>query len=554
MKNPLDTSPVHQAKFAVLVLMACVGGLYGQFLDNAIIFDDLYFFMVDTSGAQPVDSYVFSLFGLRSLPYATLTWTKELFGLGLVNFRLGNLFLHMATVLALYGFVKYILVVAYTGKSSEAMTASQGAFLAAFLFALHPLATYAVGYLVQRTIIMASLFSLLAMLAYAKGSLENKPAWLWLSVPLYYLAVFSKEHAIMLVAVLVVLTVLLHSDWRDKLRSHLAVFAALACIALVVVWLRKELAGYAYEPDAKGMLGKELGALAYPLSVVTQCGLFFKYVALWLVPNTAWTSIDMRETFVRSLVSPHALAVPAYIAWGAAAVWLLFKRGNKGLLGFAMLCPWLMFFTELYSVRIQEPFVIYRSYLWASAGFMAVPVLLAGVNRKMVTLVFAAVGVTLLMLSMERMMTFSNPILVWDDARKLVEKNPQALGAERIYYNLGRHQLLNDMLVPSEQNLSKAIAIDPNFPQAQGALGAVYVKQRLWSKAIAQYTLASAIDKKLGAAPSSVYLVGRARAYESAGQPDKAIVDYLQACQIDQRVCESLRKSANKGQHKGHPP
>lgn len=546
MRNQLDKLSNHQAKFAVLVLMVCVGGLYGQFLGNPIIFDDLYFFIVDANGTQPVDSYVFSLFGLRSLPYATLTWTKNLFGLDLVNFRLGNLFLHMATVLALYAFVKYILAVAYTGKTSEAMTASQGAFLAAFLFALHPLAIYAVGYLVQRTILMATLFSLLAMFVYAKGSLENKPGWLWLSVPLYYLAVFSKEHAIMLVAVLGALTVFLHADWRTKLRVHWPLFAVLAMIAVGVVWSRKEMAGYAYEPDAKAMLGLESGPLAYPLSVITQCGLFFKYVALWLVPNTAWTSIDMRETFVQSLLSPHALAVPAYIAWGAVAVWLMFKRGNKGLLGLAMLFPWLMFLTELYSVRIQEPFVLYRSYLWASAGFMAVPVLLAGVNRKMLTLVFAAVGLTLLMLSMERMMTFSNPILVWEDARKLVEKTPHALGAERIYYNLGRHQLLNDMLVPSEQNLSKAIAIDHNFAQAHGALGAVYVKQRLWDKSISEYSLASAINKKLGEAPSSVYLVGRARAYEGAGQLDKAIADYLEACKIDQRVCETLRKSAIK--------
>lgn len=369
-------------------MILSVTGLYGQFLNNQLIFDDLNFFMTNASGTQSVDSYTFSFIGLRSLPYATLTWTKTLFGLDLVNFRLGNLFLHMATVLALYAFLKYMLSVAYTGKTSEAMTASQGAFLAAFLFALHPLATYAVGYLVQRTILMATLFSLLAMWVYAKGSLENKPWWLWLCVPLYYLAVFSKEHAIMLVAVLAALTVLLHADWRGKLRAHWALFAVLAVIAIGVVWSRKEMAGYAYEPDAKGMLGLELGPLAYPLSVITQCGLFFKYVVLWLVPNTAWTSIDMRETFVRSLASPHALAVPAYLAWGALAAWLLFKRGNKGLLGFAMLFPWLMFLTELYSVRIQEPFVIYRSYLWASAGLMAVPVLLAGVNRKMLTLVF----------------------------------------------------------------------------------------------------------------------------------------------------------------------
>ena len=544
MKTFVNKLTILYTPFAAAILLICVAGLYCQFLNNPIIFDDLYFFMTDANGVQPTDNYVFSMLELRSLPYSTLAWTKYLFGLDLIYFRLGNLFLHAATVLALYAFLKFLLTAVYSGKNPDSMNANQAAFLAALLFALNPMATYAVGYLVQRTIIMATLFSLLAMLVYAKGCVENKTMWLWFTVPLYYLAVYSKEHAIMMVAVVGALTVLLHSDWRAKLRARWALFAVMACIAAMVVWGRKEMAGYAYEPDAKYMLGKEVGALAYPLSVITQCGLFFKYLLLWILPNTTWTSIDMRETFVRSLLSPQTSAVLAFLAWGATALWLMIKRGNKGLVGFAMLFPWILFFSELYSVRIQEPFVLYRSYLWASAGFAALPVLLAGVSRKVLTLVFTAIGLTFLMLSMERMMTFSNPILVWEDAKKLVEDKPKALGAERIYYNLARHQLLSDMLNPSEQNILKAITIDPDFAQAHGVLGAVYIKRELWEKSIAQYSMASRINQKHGEVPSSVYLVGRARAYEGAGESGKAIADYLEACRIDQRVCETLRKSA----------
>jgi len=534
----------HQTPIAVFVLLICVAGLYGQFLWNPIIFDDLSFFIADAQGTQPVDSFTYSPLSIRSLPYATLAWTKALFGLELVYFRLGNLLLHAATVLALYAFLKYLFSVVYTGRTSELLSAKQAALLAAFLFALHPMATYAVGYLVQRTIIMATLFGLLSMLAYAKGSVENKPWWLWCSVPLYYLSVYSKEHAIMVVATLGALTVLLHIDWLAKFKARWILFVVMVGISALVVVSRKELAGSAYEPDAIGLLGKDLGALAYPLSVITQCGLFFKYLLLWVLPNTAWTSIDMRETFVRSLVSPYVVAVFAYLTWGAISMWLLTKRGNKGLAGFAMFFPWVLFFSELYSVRIQEPFVLYRSYLWASAGFAVLPVILSGVNRRILILIFTGVGLTFLMLSMERMATFSNPILVWEDAKKLVVGKPNALGTERIYYNLGRHQLLNDMLNSSEQNLLQAIAIDPDFAQAHGALGAVYIKKELWGKSIAEYTMASTINKNLGEVQSSVYLVGRARAYEGFGDSQKAIADYLDACRMDQRVCETLRKSA----------
>jgi len=545
MKTVLTKIISYQKQLSVLVLLISVVVLYGQFLWNPIIFDDLPFFMLDTQGVQPVDSFIYSPLGLRSLPYATLAWTRTLFGLDLIYFRLGNLLLHAATVLALHSFLKYLFSAVYLRKTADSLSANQAALMAALLFALHPMATYAVGYLVQRTIVMATLFSLLSMLAYTKGGVENKPLWMWCSVPLYYLAVYSKEHAIMLVAVLGALTVLLHPDWRTKLKARWGLFAVMACIAVLVVLTRKELFGSVYEPDAKNMLGKDYGALAYPLSVITQCGLFFKYLLLWILPNTAWTSIDMRETFVRSLLSPYAVAVLAYLAWGATAVWLLVKRGNQGLAGFAMLFPWVLFLSELYSVRIQEPFVLYRSYLWASAGFAVLPVLLADINRKLLALVFAVVGLTFLMLSMERMMTFSNSILVWEDAKKLVEGKPKGLGAERIYYNLGRNQLLNDMIDSSFENLQKAIAIDPDYAPAHGVLGAVYIKQGQWEKAITQYTMARAINQKRGEAPSSVYLMGRARAYEGSGALQNAIKDYLEACRIDQRVCETLRKSAS---------
>ena len=141
-------------------------------------------------------------------------------------------------------------------------------------------------------------------------------------------------------------------------------------------------------------------------------------------------------------------------------------------------------------------------------------------------------------------MTFSNPILVWEDAKKLIDGKPNVLGAERIYYNLGRHQLLSGMLISSEQNQLKAISIDPEFAQSHAALGAVYIQEKRWNKAITEYTTAIAINQKRGEVTSSVYLVGRARAYEGSGESQKAIFDYLNACRVDQRVCEALRKSA----------
>ena len=124
---------------------------------------------------------------------------------------------------------------------------------------------------------MSTLFSLLALLVYVQGSVRQKPLWQWMSVPFYYLAVFSKEHAIMLPAVLIALTVLLHDDWWSKLKQRWLIFATLAVIAMFSVFILVsgigiDLLGSVYEPNGVEMLRQNDSKLAYPLSVIRNHG------------------------------------------------------------------------------------------------------------------------------------------------------------------------------------------------------------------------------------------------------------------------------------------
>ena len=452
--------------------------------------------------------------------------------------------LHAATVVALYFFLQRVLARVYVAKTHDSLTAQQAALFSALVFALHPVATYAAGYLIQRTILMATLFALLTLLCYVQGSLSARRWQLWLSLPLFYLAVYSKEHAVTLILVLPVLAMLLYEDWRAQLRAQWALFTALLCVVALVVVAKRGILGSVYEIDAPLMLSSNNGDYVYARSVITQCGLFFKYVWLWVLPNITQMSIDMREPFARSVASFQLAWVALYLAWGGLAVWLLRQRGNRSLLGFAMLFPWLMFWTELVSVRIQEPFVLYRSYLWMGVGLLALPVALNGVGRKQVALLGLVILATFMMLSMERLITLSDPTLVWADAKDRLHGRTDLQGADRIYYNLSRHQLDNGMLGESEENAKMAVSIAPEFAQAHALLGAVYKARGKWVLSIEQYTLGRNIDIQSGKPPQSVYLMGRAKAYEGNGQLELAVADYLEACRIDIYVCDQLRKSA----------
>jgi len=534
---------INQTDILVVLLVAAVSALYGQFLWNPLIFDDLLPFMTDNVGNQLVSSYHFSLIELHSLPMVTLAWTKAWFGLDLINFRVGNLLLHAMVVLALFFFLDKLFASMKIVLNKNEIAPRNTAFFAALLFALHPVSTYAAGYLIQRTIVMATLFCLLSMLAYVHGSTRKKPLWLWMSVPFYYLAVFCKEHAVMLPAVLLALTILLHDDWQAKLKQRWAVFAALAAIAVYVISL-KSIVGSVYElnapellqANASGTTGGTDVALSYPLSIITQSWLFFKYALLWIFPNPNWMSIDMREPFARSFFSPYLLATSGFAAWGIAACWLLLKRGRLGLVGFAMLFPWLMFFTEFSTVRIQEVFVLYRSYLWATGAFCLLPVVFSRFDGRTATFILSAIAVAMMPISMERLETLSSPLYLWSDAEKLVHGRPDLPGAYRIYYNLGTELVKIDNPDQGIADLKLSIALSKDFAEGYGNLGGAYMKKGDWQNAVTSFSKAIEISRQRGKSISK-QIYGRATAYEKMGDLLKAQADYKESCRLSNKGC-----------------
>ena len=562
----------------IYLLAATIVMMYGQFLWNPVVFDDIPFFLLDNFGNQPISKYRYLPFELRSLPYATLAWTKSIYGLDLIYFRIGNLILHAAVSISLFFFLELLFESALNRAPSNQLSHRHAAFFAALMFALHPVSTYAVGYLVQRTILMATLFCLLAMIAYVYGIVYRRPAWQWVSVLLYFLAVFSKEHAIMLPFALIALTMFLEVDWRVKLRAQWLQFAAYAAISACVILVMRGVLGSVYEPLVAEMMNGQLGKFAYPLSILTQSWLFFKYIVLWLLPNPSWMSIDMREPFAKSVISTYFFVFCIFLTWGVFAVWLLLKRRLIGLVGFAMIFPWLMFMTELATVRFQEIFVLYRSYLWAVGAFCLLPVLFSRIGKKLAAVILMMVAAAMFTISMERMVTMSQLLFLWDDAAKLVKGRDEVPGVYRVYYNRGTARIALGMLEPAIFDFKKVISLYPELPdgyqnlgvvysglnrkpeaiaaflksievaaglrkeymQAHGNLAIVYEKSDESEKAITEFGKAIAIARRQGVATGFPYYMARAEIYEKLGEFQKAQADYQEACTRAKKGCDKL--------------
>jgi hypothetical protein len=526
-----------------LILVLAVAAVYGPFLWNPIVFDDLAFFM---PGSDLLDNFThsFSLFEIRWLPYATIAWTKRLFGIDLIWFRLGDLFLHALVGVALYFFLRrlYQQVMASSLAEADSQPWLVGAFIAALLFAIHPVAVYGAGYLIQRTIVMSTLFSLLALIAYLKGLEQDDRPWLWVSVAFYLLAVLSKEAAIMLPAIMLAITVVVAGTDRALIRRLWPIYLACFMVALYVLSQKMGMMGTAYEIDASRMLenaaekttsGVMVSAVTgngehyHLLSVFNQCAFFFKYLGLWIFPDPDWMSVDMREPFAGSLLSLYLLAVLGFLTYGGVALRLLFKRGSLGLIGLAMVFPWLLFFPEFSVIRIQESFVLYRSYLWMPGIFIALPLLMMQIKPRIAIISGTLLAVILSLVAVDRLTTFSHPLLLWDDAEKLVHERRDLPGIDRIYGNRGKYFGDVKRYPDAIADYKIALSLRPDNANYYLGMAFAYLNMEDYLTALATFSKSIELDSKRMRA-----YYGRGKANEGGGNKRAALADFEKSCEM----------------------
>jgi len=520
----------------IAILLLVVLALYAKSLHAPLVFDDLDFFENPVTISKYGHRY-FS-FDLRWLSYATFSWTVSWFGLHVFWLRLGNVLLHAANAIALFFLLRRLFQATLTSiEAQEDIPPALVwfAFFGALIFALHPVSVYGVAYLIERSILMATLFVLLMLLAYLEGILRGSWQWMVAAALLYFAAVYSKEHSIAAPGVALALTFLIRKPSLALFRQITPYFILTTLIAVSVLLSVKGLLGHAYEPNAVGMLdlsAKKQGLAELPnthlLSILTQSFLFFKYLGLWLLPNPAWMSVDMREPFALSYLSwPYTFGGIAFLTYPCVAVWLLLKRGSLGLLGFALLFPWLLYSTEFSTVRIQEPFVLYRSYLWMPGLFAALPVMFGWIVPRRIFIALGIVGLLLIPLTLNRLNTFSSTLLLWDDAEKLVRDKPDAYGVERIYTNRGNKLFQLKRYDEAIADFSKAIAVFPNDELVYGSRGKAYYFLGKYPEAVLDFNHAIAIK------PDSrrVYY-DRALAYRALGDFTAAQDDLRKSCSL----------------------
>lgn len=540
-----------QLKWALApaILLLAVAVLYGGFLFNPAVFDDGHLFQSDTLLRYARGDVSLAP---RSLAYLSYGLSHSFFGRDMLALRLPGLFFHAGVAIALYVFLRELWLAVLPPQRPGQLPYTGIALLAALIFALHPVAVYGAGYLMQRTIVLATLFALLMWWSLLRGLRCQQSLWLWASAGFYALALLSKEHVVMAPAVSVALSLLW---WRSSNSSPATfdrfarkvgpLFLAYIVLGALVVLQMKGVLGRAYEPWAEGTAAELLdpkidASMLFSLSVFNQAGLFFKYLGLWVVPGPMWLSVDMREGFATSFWTwPQTLSFVGFWLYPFIAAALLWRSGRGGILGFGLLAPWLLFLTEISTVRIQEPFVLYRSYLWSAPAFASLVVVFGAMEARRATVGLGLIALAFFPLAYQRLQTFSHPLLLWDDAAALIEGKGDIgmIGASRIYLSRGKAFEAEGKVTLAIADYSRALEENSRFYQPYLLLnrGASYFALRLYTEALNDFNAVISMRDILDASIKDVLLgnafMGRGVVLKALNRESEATLSFRQACE-----------------------
>jgi Tfp pilus assembly protein PilF len=460
----------------------------------------------------------------------------QLWGLDPTGYHVTNVLLHALAAILLWRLLRWLSV--------------PGAWLAATLFALHPVHVESVAWITERKNVLSGVFYLGAAMVYlkwadAKDTGQRRP-WVYLgALLLFACALLSKTVTASLPAAL-----LLILWWRDgyqkitetpevppirrwligRLLPLTPFFFVGLAFSVITIWLEKNHVG------AKGA--------EWDLCFIERCLIAGR--ALWFYIGKLLWPTELCFSYTRWNIDASAwwqYLYPLAFAALVISLWIGRKRLGRGplvaVLFFAgSLMPALGFF-DVYPMRYS--FVADHFQYLASIGILVM--VAAGITwmidrllekkqgqaRRLLcyavpTLIFS----TLLVFSWKQSRIYQNLETLWLDT---IEKNPASWMA---YNNLGLFYLNENNPEQAVPLLEKAIKFNPRELSAINNLGASLVRMNRYDEAKQRYQEAISTDPN---DPRAYHNLGVALVKE--GKLEQALGYYQRALEIDPKLAST---------------
>jgi tetratricopeptide (TPR) repeat protein len=461
----------------------------------------------------------------RPLVNLSLALNYALGGESVVGYHRVNFLIHAAAALVLFGVVRRSLLLPALAPRWGLVALPAGLSVAA-LWALHPLQTAAVTYIVQRAEALMGLCYLLTLYAFIRatekpesGNLkpeEGRWPWLTFSVVACLAGMASKE--VMVTAPLMIILYdrtfvagTFRRAWQLRWKYYLL---------LAATWWRRGWLGAGPGGGARTAgFGAEVSPWAYAL---TQCEAIIHYLRLTIWPHPL--VFDYGTATVAGLAEVWWQAV-VIVGLVVAAGYALVRRPLVGFAGawfFGLLAP-SSSFVPVATQTVAE----HRMYL---ALIAPVLLLVFGLHRLLGSRTWiAAVGLAVIWAGVThaRNADYATAQGLWADT---LAKRP---GNVRAHHNLGLAELDAGRLPEAEQHLRRAVELDPSAPEPHYNLGVVLARSGRPQEAMAAYREVLRLEPAHGASRRNL-----GDLLMETGRPTEALAEFESAIRAQPRVGE----------------
>ncbi|MBI5203773.1 MAG: tetratricopeptide repeat protein [Nitrospirae bacterium] len=417
-------------------------------------------------------------------------------GLNPTGFHLINIFAHLIAVVILYRTGLFLFA---DEKNKELIS-----IIAASIFAVHPVHNESVGRAASGEVIFG-LFVILALYFYLR---ENK----YLSLITFFLALLSKEPAVMFPFALLILTT--HKKGIKKGLIEIIPYFALIGVYLIlrVMTLDTVLGMKVSEPVFTRILTMAVATLDYIrlLSIPYPLSLF--YPARWY----------------SSILEPKVIIAIMLLI---SIFYLLFKLRKDNIMLFLLSFPFIMLLPVIWRVNtfpagqdlssIAERFLYVPAMLFSLFAVAAL-IRLSGDKGKR----YVLIGGILITGIFSAITVYANRIWTTNITlfEKIVEKSPNSLLG---HFALGDAYRKAGLLDEAMREWQIALQLNPNQIELFNAVGNIYFLRGDYEKAINMYE--TALVK--GSQTVELYY-NLALSLESVGKKDKASVYYREFIKI----------------------
>ncbi len=248
-----------------------------------------------------------------SLPPSASTVQVERFLHNVWGYHAANLFIHLGAALALFGVVRRTLQTFPPGRGVRER-ASVLALSCAVLWAVHPLTTSAVTYLVQRVESLMALCVLLTLYCSIRAWSGSR-WWIAAAVSACAAGMASKESMVVAPLLVVIWDAVFSAvqPWREILHRRRLLYAGLAATWILLAVL---VAG-AHRPDAAGFGFAEWPWWRY---LMTQSGVITHYLRLVMWPSPLVFDYDWRPSTLLASLLPSLLIGRAVVRWSRGSL------------------------------------------------------------------------------------------------------------------------------------------------------------------------------------------------------------------------------------------